>query len=308
MIPAMTKPPWPAGRDIDVGDDLHLHVVEAGSGPLVVLCHGFPELGYSWRHQLAPLAAAGYRVAIPDMLGFGASSRPDDVRAYDAESVSQRLLALVEALGEREATFVGHDWGAGIAWYLAHAHPERVSAVVGMSVPFAPPAPAPPTEIFRRRLGEDFYIVWFQEPGVAEAALGADVRRTLTTPRVWTAAWAADTDEHPRLPQWMDEADLAVYVDAYSATGFSGGLGYYRNIDRNWELATALGDRRVDVPAMFLTGSRDPVARFMPTEPMRAWLTDLRAEHVIEGAGHWVQQQSPGDVNAALIEFLGSVL
>ncbi len=302
----MTKPSWPHGRNIDVGDGLHLNTVEVGSGPLVVLCHGFPELGYSWRHQLAPLVQAGYRVAIPDMLGFGQSSRPQEITAYDAENTNRRLLALVDALGESEAMFVGHDWGSGAVWHLARAEPERVTAVVGMSVPFAPPAPAPPTEIFRRRIGEDFYIVWFQQPGPAEAALSADVRRTITTQKVWTAAWAAAKEE-TRLAPWLDETDLAVYVDAFTRTGFSGGLNYYRNIDRNWEIASALGDRKVEVPAMFLTGSRDPVARFMPPDKMREWVPDLRAEVVIEGAGHWVQQQSPDEVNAALLEFLASV-
>jgi pimeloyl-ACP methyl ester carboxylesterase len=283
-----------------------LRCIDEGTGPLVVLCHGFPELGYSWRHQLAALSEAGYRVAIPDMPGFGASSRPAEIEAYDVEKLSATLTGLLDALGETQATFVGHDWGSGVAWHLARAHPERVRAVAAMSVPFAPPAPAPPIDIFRRRLGEEFYMVWFQQPGVAEAALSADVRRTLTTREVWTADWAS-RDEQPPLPPWLDEDDLAVYVDTFTATGFAGGLNYYRNIDRNWGIAKALGNRRVVVPAMFLTGSRDPVQRFMPTAAMHEWVTDLRIERTIEGAGHWVQQERPDEVNDTLLEFLAGV-
>jgi pimeloyl-ACP methyl ester carboxylesterase len=297
---------WPSGRDIEIGGGLHLHTVEQGSGPLVVFCHGFPELGYSWRHQLEPLVDAGYRVAIPDMLGFGDSSQPAEVEAYSAANIAGGLLGLVDALGESEAVFVGHDWGAGVVWHIARVHPERVRAVVGMSVPFAPPAPAEPTKIFRRRLGEGFYILWFQESGVADAALMVDVRRTLTTPHVWTAAWAAD-DEQPRLPRYLTEDELAVYVDTFTRTGVTGGLNYYRNIDRNWAAEVALGDRKITVPAMFLTGSKDPVRQFMPAERMREWVPDLRAEHVIEGAGHWVQQQYPDEVNSALTDFLATL-
>jgi pimeloyl-ACP methyl ester carboxylesterase len=297
---------WPAGRDVGIGDGLHLHVVEAGSGPLVVLCHGFPELGYSWRHQLAPLAQAGYRVVIPDMLGFGGSSAPPAIEDYDVERLTGGLLALLDDLGEERAAFVGHDWGSAVTWHMALAHPDRVRGVVGMSVPSAPPAPAPPLEIFRRRLGDEFYIVWFQEPGVAEAALSADVRRTLTTTSVWTAAWAQQDDE-PKRPAWLDEDDLEVYVETFTRTGFRGGLNYYRNIDRNWEIAKALGTRTIDVPAMFLTGSRDVVARFMPPDVMEGWVTDLRVKHSVEGAGHWVQQERPDEVNAALIGFLADV-
>jgi len=297
---------WPDGRNIDIGDGLHLHTVEAGEGPLVVLCHGFPELGFSWRHQLEPLAAAGYRVAIPDMLGFGDSSRPDDVGAYAADRLGAGLLALVEALGESRAVFVGHDWGASVVWHLAHAQPDRVNGVAGLSVPYAPPAPAPPTEIFRRRIGDDFYIVWFQQPGVADAALSEDVRRTLMTPEVWTADWAA-RDEELRRAAWMSDDELQVYIDAFTRTGFTGGLNYYRNIDRNWEIATAIGDPQVHVPAMFLTGSRDPVVRFMPSDRLREFVPDLRVEVTVHGAGHWVQQQRPDEVNAALLEFLGTL-
>jgi pimeloyl-ACP methyl ester carboxylesterase len=285
---------------------IELHVAEEGEGKPVVLCHGFPELWYSWRHQLPALAEAGYHAVAPDLRGYGDSSIPEDVEAYDVLTLCEDLVGLLDDLGEERAVFVGHDWGGTVVWNLAVAHPERVAAVVGMSVPFIPRAPAPPTEIMRKNLGEDFYIVWFQEPGVADEALGRDVRRTLATSRVWTSEWA-EGDEEVRVPRWMSEDEMRVYVEAFERTGFTGGLNYYRNIDRNWELTEPLGGRRVEQPALFITGSRDPVQRFAPPEVMDGWVEDLRGKVVIDGAGHWVQQQSPDEVNEALLSFLRDV-
>jgi pimeloyl-ACP methyl ester carboxylesterase len=282
---------------------IELHVVEQGEGPLVVLCHGFPELAYSWRRQLPALSAAGYHVVAPDMRGFGRSSAPEAVDAYDVVSLCGDLCGLLDALGEERAIFVGHDWGASLTWQLAVLHPERVRAVAGLSVPFVPRAPAAPLPIMRRHLGEDFYIVWFQEPGVADEALSRDVRRTLSTSRQWTADWAED-ERAPRLAPWLSEEELGVYVENFQRTGFTGGLNWYRNIDRNWELTAGVAERRVEQPSMFLTGELDPVRRFMPAEAMSGWVTDLRAEIVVPGAGHWVQQQEPGAVNEALLGFL----
>ncbi|MFL5883854.1 MAG: alpha/beta fold hydrolase [Thermoleophilaceae bacterium] len=284
---------------------IDLHVVEEGQGRPVILAHGFPELWYSWRHQMPALAEAGYRAVALDMRGFGETSIPDDPDAYDSLTVGDDLIGLLDDLGEERGVFVGHDWGAGVTWNLALAHPERVEAVVGMSVPYVPRAPAPPTDIMRRHLGEDFYIVWFQEPGVADAALARDVRRTILTNEVWTAKWA-ERDEEPRLPPWMSDDDLRVYVEAFERTGFTGGLNYYRNIDRSWKLLERYGDRKIEQPALFITGSRDPVKRFSRAEAMDGWVTDLRVKE-IEGAGHWVQQQSPDEVNAALLDFLSTV-
>jgi pimeloyl-ACP methyl ester carboxylesterase len=272
-----------------------------------VLCHGFPELAYSWRHQIPALTSAGWRVLAPDMRGYGASSAPAAVEAYDIVSLCDDMTGLLEAVGANDAVFVGHDWGANVVWQLAVQAPERVRAVAGLSVPFVPRAPAAPIPIMRRHLGEDFYIVWFQQPGVADEALARDVRRTLTTKRVWTAEWAEDDGSKPQAPEWLTEDELGVYVDAFERTGFTGGLNWYRNIDRNWELTEAFANRRIEQPAMFLTGERDPVRKFMPAEAMRGWVTDMRAEHVIDGAGHWVQQERPDEVNAALLEFLAGV-
>jgi pimeloyl-ACP methyl ester carboxylesterase len=286
---------------------IELHVLEQGDGPLVVLCHGFPELAFSWRWQLPALAGAGYRVVAPDMRGYGGSSAPAEVEAYDVVSLCGDLCGLLDAVEEQDAIFIGHDWGAWLVWSLAILHPERVRAVAGLSVPFVPRAPAPPLPIMRRHLGEDFYIVWFQEPGAADEALARDVRRTMTTSRQWTKEWASEDPTPPRRPSWLSEQELAVYVEAFERTGFTGGLNWYRNIDRNWELTAPVAERRVAQPALFLTGELDPVRRFMPAEAMRGWVTDLRGEIVVAGAGHWVQQQEPVLVNEALLVFLGDL-
>ena len=290
-------------RDIAT-NGIVLHAVEEGEGPLVVLCHGFPELAYSWRKQIPALAAAGYHVVAPDMRGYGRSSAPPEVEAYDIVTLCGDLRGLLDELGQEAAIFVGHDWGANVVWQMATLHPGRVRAVAGLSVPFVPRAPAPPLPIMRRHLGDDFYIVWFQQPGVADEALARDVRRTLTTSRQWTAQWAEEDPRPPKLPAWLSEQDLAVYVEAFERTGFTGGLNWYRNIDRNWELTAHVAERRVEQPAMFLTGELDMVRGFMPAEAMSGWVSDLRAEIVVPGAGHWVQQQEPEAVNTALLQFL----
>jgi pimeloyl-ACP methyl ester carboxylesterase len=286
---------------------IELNVIEEGEGPLVVLCHGFPELAYSWRHQIPALAQAGYRVLAPDMRGFGKSSVPSEVEAYDVISLCGDLCGLLDTVGEEQAIFVGHDWGASLVWQLAWMQPERVQAVAGLSVPFIPRAPAPPIPIMRTHLGEDFYIVWFQEPGVADEALSRDVCRTLTTSRQWTAQWAEEEGSRTHRAEWLSEQDLGFYVESFERTGFTGGLNWYRNIDRNWELTEPYESRKIEQPAMFLTGELDPVRRFMPVEAMDGWVTDLRARIVVPDAGHWVQQQAPETVNEALLDFLGGL-
>jgi pimeloyl-ACP methyl ester carboxylesterase len=237
----------------------------------------------------------------------GASSAPAQVERYDVLSLCEDMCGLLDAAGEQQAIFVGHDWGANVTWWMAAIHPERVRAVAGLSVPFVPRAPAAPIPIMRSHLGEDFYIVWFQQPGVADEALGRDVRRTLTTSRQWTSQWAEERDAAARRPEWMSEQELDVYVEAFERTGFTGGLNWYRNIDRNWQLTAPYAERRIEQPAMFLTGELDPVRSFMPAEAMDGWVTDLRAQIVVPGAGHWVQQQRPAEVNAALLDFLAGL-
>ena len=288
---------------------IELAVGEHGpaAGPVVVLLHGFPELGFSWRHQVGPLAAAGYRVLVPDMRGFGDSDAPDDAEQYAVDVLAADVLGLLDHADAQRGTVIGHDWGADVAWKTAWLQPERVRAVAGLSVPFVPRAPAPPLGLMRKHLGEDFYMVWFQQPGVAEQALARDVRRTLATSRVWDAAWAAATDDQPRTPPFMTDDELDVYVATFTRTGFHGGLSYYRNLDRNWERTAHVAERKITAPALFLTGERDPVRRFMPAAVMDGWVTDLRVDAVIKDAGHWVQQEAADQVNALLLGWLSDV-
>jgi pimeloyl-ACP methyl ester carboxylesterase len=293
---------------VDLGHiTLALHDAGPRDGDVVVLVHGFPELAWSWRHQIGALTGAGYRVLAYDLRGTGGSDAPDAIEAYAVTEQARDILAVLDDAGAETAVVIGHDFGADFAWKAAWMHPDRVRAVAGLSVPFIPRAPAPPVPIMRRHLGEDFYIVWFQEPGPAERALARDVRRTLATTRVWNPAWAADTTEDPPTPAFMTDAELQVYVDAYTRTGFGGALNMYRNLDRNWEQTAAFDDRRIEQPALFLTGERDPVRTFMPAAAMDGWVTDLRASIVVPGAGHWVNQEEPEQVNAALLDWLAEL-
>lgn len=286
---------------------IELRVVEAGDGPAIVLCHGFPETAHVWRRQIPVLVASGYKVYAPDMRGFGGSARPKAVEAYDILSLAGDVVGLLDAEGEADAVLVGHDWGATVVWHVALAHPERVRAVAGMSVPFAPRPPVPPMQIFRRRLGEDFYQQWFQQVGPADEAFARQPARVVTASEDWTEEWANRAGDPPRRPPWMSEQDLDAWVAALERSGFTGGLNYYRNIDRNWELTADLDGRTIDRPALFLTGSEDIVRRFMPGRGMERWVTDLRGFHVIEGAGHWLQQERPDEVNEHLLAFLRAV-
>ncbi|MCX4673125.1 alpha/beta hydrolase [Streptomyces sp. NBC_01381] len=299
-----------AARDVAT-NGITLRVFEHGEGrpgrPPVVLCHGFPELAFSWRHQVSALAAAGHRVLVPDMRGYGGSSRPEDADAYDALTLCADLAGLLDDIGADDAVFVGHDWGSIVVWQMASAYPERVRAVVGMSVPATPRAPAPPLPILRSRFGDDFYIVWFQEPGVADRALSENVRRTLVTREIYSAAWAAKPDEQLPPPAWLSDEELAYYVKAFEETGFTGGLNYYRNLDRTWELTEHLDGRLIAQPSLFITGSKDPVGKFMPAHGLDRVLTDLRGHVVLDGAGHWIQQERADEVNAALLDFLSGL-
>ena len=301
-------PDWAAlgSRQIAV-NGIELRVVEHGEGPLVVFCHGFPELGFSWRHQVFAFAEAGFRTLTPDMRGYGGSSRPDRIEDYAMAALCGDLVGLLDAVGAQDAIFIGHDWGASVVWQTALRHPDRVRAVAGLSVPVAPRPNAPPISIFRSRLGEDFYMCWFQEPGVADAALAADVRRTLLRDQVISAADLTGDSANPQPPQWLSESELRYYIDAFSTTGFTGGLNYYRNLDRDWELSADLAGAKITAPAYFIAGADDAVLRFTPLAKMDAVLTDLRGTLLLDGAGHWIQQERPDEVSAALIDFARGV-
>lgn len=314
------------GRTVALPDvDLHVH--EAGSGPPVILAHGFPELGYSWRHQLPALAAAGYHVLAPDQRGYGRSTRPEAVEDYDIVHLTGDLVALLDDLGEEKAVFVGHDWGSNVVWALAQLHPDRVAGVVGMSVPFLTRPALPPIQLLRQVLGDAFfYILYFQEPGVADAELGSRpatvLRRMLAGAIVREDAPVDPSDmlandgrgfvdrfpEPEALPDWLTQDELDHYVEEFTRTGFTGGINWYRNMDRNWELTEALAGGHVTVPSLFIGGALDPVLVMTPPAIMDGFLDDHRGTVLVDGAGHWVQQEKPAEVNAALLGFLSEVL
>ncbi|MET8872049.1 alpha/beta hydrolase [Nocardia sp. NPDC004604] len=287
---------------------IELRVVDHGDGPAVVFCHGFPELGFSWRHQVFALAEAGFRTLTPDMRGYGGSSRPDRIEDYDIAALCTDLVGVLDDADIEDAIFVGHDWGASVVWQLAVRHPDRVRAVAGLSVPATPRSAAPPLPILRSRLGEDFYMCWFQEPGVADAALASDVRRTLLQDDVVSARDLLNGNGSEMVaPAWLSEAELSYYIETFTTTGFTGGLNYYRNIDRNWGLAAHLADAKIHQPTLFIAGSQDAVIRFTPSSKMTSVLSDLRASIVLDGAGHWIQQERAAEVSAALIDFARSI-
>ena len=290
----------PALTTLRVGE-LQMRVAEAGAGEPIVLLHGFPELWFSWRHQLSALAGAGYRAIAPNQRGYDGTTAPADVEAYDILDLTADVVALLDALDLERAVVIGHDWGAVVAWSTALIHPERVRAVVGLSVPHLPRPPKPYLDFFRETMGDDFYMLWFQtsEP---DEAFARDV------PRALAGGWVDDREswrERPvELPRWLTAEASQVFVDAFSESGFTAPLNWYRNFNRNWELLAEFDDRRVEQPALFITGSRDPVSTFMPPHLMRGYVPDLREIVVVEGAGHWVQQERPDEVNQRLIDFL----
>jgi pimeloyl-ACP methyl ester carboxylesterase len=307
---------------------IELHVATAGpvDGKPVVLVHGFPELWYSWRHQLGALGEAGYRAIALDQRGYGGSSLPKEVSDYGSDKLTGDLCGLLDHYGYDKAAFVGHDWGAMVVWELGRLHPDRVSSLYNMSVPYSQ-APAPPTDIFKVIFeGKFFYMLYFQEVGPAEAEFEADPRHFLRT-MLYSAggegmananALVVDAPaegtkfldilgtapEH--LPPWLTEADVDVYAEAFEKSGFFGPVSFYRNIDANWERTKDIAPSVYAFPTGFVTGSLDPVNTMMPgaAEEMAALLPDFRSATTIDGAGHWVQQEKALETNAALLAFL----
>ncbi len=307
---------------------VRLRCALTGTGPLALLIHGWPEGWYSWRHQIGPLAAAGWRVVAPDVRGYGGSDAPEPVEAYGMDALIGDVLGLIDHFGEQRAVLVGHDWGAPIAWNTAALHPRRVRAVAGLSVPYAPRGKISSIELWRQLYaGRFFYQLYFQEPGRAEAEFEADVRTALRkiyfsgsgdAPRGIFRAdkppgarMLDDLPDPPQLPHWLTDADLDYYVRQFQHSGFRGGLNRYRNQQRDWERLTALSGARITVPAAFIAGSRDKVLRFVPgvdlVENMKRWIDDLRLCRLIDGAGHWIQQERPAEVTRLLLDFLGGV-
>jgi pimeloyl-ACP methyl ester carboxylesterase len=300
---------------------IEIFLREQGEGPLVVLCHGWPELSYSWRHQIPAIAAAGFRVAAPDMRGFGKTSAPADIGAYSIFHNVGDMVALVEALGEKQAVIIGHDWGAPVAWHAALFRPDIFTAVAGLSVPPPFRGRGRPLDTLRESGINNFYWQYFQTPGVAEAEFERDVELSMRTllGRGFSDPAASMFIEDGKgflgsphadlpLPNWLSEVDLAYFSEAYRESGFRGGLNWYRNIDRNWELTAPWQGAQIRQPSLFIAGSKDSVITGLigakRVADMERVLPGLRQKLIIDGAGHWIQQERAGEVNTALIGFL----
>jgi epoxide hydrolase A/B len=310
---------------------IRMRIAEQGEGPLVVFLHGWPETWYAWRHQLRAVAAAGYHAVAPDLRGFGASDAPPAIEDYDVLDIAGDIVGLLDALGEETAVLVGHDWGAAHAWQIALLYPDRFTGLAILSVPFGGRSANPPLAGWRRRFGDDFfYILYFQEPGVAEAELGADPREFLrrvytspgmevdppeiTDPKASAGGWLPRLSSPHGLPPWLSQEDFDHCLAELARSGLRGGLNYYRNFDRNWQLTAELAGRQVTVPVIFLAGDQDLVLRILGiTERsqlesrMAPVVPHLRSVQLLPGVGHWIQQERPEEVNAALLDFLGSL-
>jgi pimeloyl-ACP methyl ester carboxylesterase len=307
---------------------IRMHLAEAGAGPLVVLCHGFPESWYSWRHQLPALAEAGFRAVAPDMRGYGRTERPEAVDQYTLLHLVGDMVGLIDALGTETAVITGHDWGAPVAWHAALLRPDRFRAVIALSVPYRPRGSVRPTTVMPQTDDAIFYQLYFQTQGVAEAEFGRNVGQTIRS-----ILYSASGDAPPAvgpigmvprqaglldrmvspstLPAWLSETDVAFYTGEFARTGFSGGLNWYRNIDRNWELLAPFAGARVMVPALYVAGDRDLVVRFPGMDQLIPNLShfapQLRGTIMLPGCGHWTQQERAAEVSTAMIDFLHSL-
>jgi epoxide hydrolase A/B len=310
---------------------IDMHLAEQGEGPLVLLCHGFPESWYSWRHQLPALAAAGFRAVAPDMRGYGQTDRPEAIDQYTLLHLVGDMVGLLDALGEQSAVIAGHDWGAPLAWAAALLRPDRFRGVIALSGPFGPRAPSRPTTVMPQGGDMVFYQLYFQTPGVAETEFERDVRLSVRSilysisgdaPRRANSimdsnavgmvhrrnGFLAQMQNPESLPPWLTEADVNFYAAEFARTGFRGGLNWYRNIDRNWELLAPFAGAKVTVPALYIAGERDVVLDFPGVRgrvgDMAKLVPQLRGKLMLPGCGHWTQQERADEVNTALIEFL----
>jgi pimeloyl-ACP methyl ester carboxylesterase len=302
-----------------------MHLAEQGEGPLVVLCHGWPESWYSWRHQMAALAEAGYRAVAPDQRGYGQTDAPEVIEAYHILHLTADIVGIVHALGEEQTVIAGHDWGSAVAWYCALLRPDMFRRLILLSVRYLQrnwndPCPTDAMRRFEDR-DHEFYQSYFQEPGRAEAELEADVRRSIVglfnggfgNPRPGPpvirkdGGLISDVGGGQAPPDWLTQADIDFYVQEYSRTGFRGGLNWYRNIDRLWEVNSFLSGAQINQPSLFIAGEYDTVVRDMYAgafNTLEQTMPGLRKKVLLPGTGHWVQQESAAEVTGLMLDFL----
>ena len=303
---------------------IRMHYVEQGSGPLVVLCHGWPESWYSWRHQIPALADAGFRVVAPDQRGYG---QTDPIESYNILNLVGDIVGLVNSLGVDSAVIAGHDWGAPVAWNSALLRPDIFRAIALLSVPYFPRGPMRPSVGMKALAGDNhFYQLYFQEPGKVEKELDADPRRSMAM-----MLYSASGDPPPaeqwkfifpktmkfietgtvpkKLPPWLTEADLDFFAGEFKRSGFRGGVNWYRNFDRNWEMTAFLDGAKLRQPSVFAAGDQDAVGKMVQGayDVAGAFMPNLKKKVIIPGAGHWIQQERPKEINEVLIEFLKSL-
>lgn len=309
---------------------IRMRLAEAGdSGPLVLLAHGWPESWFNWRHQMTFLADNGFRVVAPDMRGYGQSDAPDAVEDYDILTLADDMVGILDALGEETAIMVGHDWGSIVAWHSVLIHPDRFDALIAMSVPYSGRGPVSPMQAWREGFGDNFYyILYHNEPGgVAEAEYDSDPRGilsrlylspdsprqppTVTDPARSAGGWIPRLGAPRGLPDWLSQEDLDYVVGEFEQAGFRGGVNYYRNFQRNWEVTEFLDGVSIDKPVLFIAGEQDVVIAGAPRGQLMGAMsrvaTDLRDVILFPGIGHWVQQEAPDQTNAAMLEFLQSL-
>ncbi|HEV2563104.1 MAG TPA: alpha/beta hydrolase [Rhizomicrobium sp.] len=303
------------------GIDMAVYEMGPKDGLPVVMCHGFPELAYSWRHQMPALAAAGFRAIAPDQRGYGRTSRPEKIEDYDMEHLTGDLAGMLDALGIDKAVFVGHDWGGIVVWAMPLFQPDRVAGVIGLNTPFLARPPLDPIMGLRALYGENMYIVYFQKPGVADAALAKDAGKSFRFFLRKGAMSAKGWDKRPKEERnlelvnalqtdeanWPGEAlltpdEMKVFVDTYTRTGFTGGINWYRNLTRNW-VRTGTLEQKVRVPGLMIMAEDDVVLTPKMADGMERFVPDLERV-LIKDCGHWTQQEKPQETNRAMIDWL----
>jgi pimeloyl-ACP methyl ester carboxylesterase len=312
---------WPEPKYIRT-NGIRMAVYEAGQGFPVVFSHGFPELAYSWRHQVAALSQGGFRAIAPDQRGYGLTDRPAAVDQYTIVHLCGDLAGMMDALGIDRAVFCGHDWGGAVVWMMPLLFPDRVAGVIGVNTAFLPRAPSPPIEMLRKARGDNNYVVAFQKPGVADDLLGKNVEKAF---RLFFRAERMTAEQFAALPAdsparkfellgaleadipagaklIVSDDELAFYVDTYERTGFTGGINWYRNIDRNWELTKHV-EYKVGVPALYVGAADDVVLPPSSANGIERWVPDIEKK-VIPACGHWTQQEKPAELNAILLDWL----
>jgi pimeloyl-ACP methyl ester carboxylesterase len=303
-----------------LANGIRMHLAEAGEGFPVVMCHGWPELWFSWRHQLRALSAAGFRAIAPDMRGYGETDSPADAAQYRTSVICADIAGILDALGLERAVIVGHDWGGYHIWQFGLRAPARCARLIGLNTPYRPPGRVPPTQALREQFGDDgYYMLWHQVPGRSEQELEADLHGNLArifgpaerARDLWTMATLGGDRSglFTRIPPgrtFLRDDELEVYVRAFERTGTRGSFNWYRALDLNWEDARRIADPTIRVPSLMITAENDPVLRPELAEPMHRWIPDLRLAH-LERCSHWTQQEKPDEVNRLILDFIADL-